>query len=107
LIVTGGGPGAKLVGIKDGGDRGEVVWTRDDVEPLTTSSQAGAHVAYAVARDGESGQALVVFDPADGRTVNRYPLPNAEGWPVGVSIGHGHRVVTATSEGRVYGFAPA
>jgi outer membrane protein assembly factor BamB len=107
LIVAGGGPGAKLVGIKDGGDRGEVVWTRDDVEPLTTSSQAGAHVAYTVARDGESGRALVVFDPADGRTVNRYPLPNAGGWPVGVSIGHDHRVVTATSEGRVYGFAPA
>ncbi|HEX9834761.1 MAG TPA: PQQ-binding-like beta-propeller repeat protein [Mycobacterium sp.] len=107
LIVTGGGPGAKLVGIKDAGDRGEVVWTRDDVAPLTTSSQAGAHVAYAVARDGENGQALLVFDPADGRTVNRYPLPNAAGWPVGVSIGHDRRVVTATSEGRVYGFAPA
>ena len=107
LIVAGGGPEAKLIGIKDAGDRGEVEWTRDDVAPLTTSSQAGAHVAYAVARDGENGQALLVFDPADGRTVNSYPLPNAGGWPVGVSIGHDRRVVTATSEGRVYGFAPA
>lgn len=107
LIVAGGGPGARLVGVKDAGDEGEVAWTRDDVEPLTTSSQSGAHVAYAVARDGEEGQALVVFDPADGRTVNSYPLPNAGGWPVGVSIGHDRRVVTATSEGHVYGFAPA
>lgn len=107
LIVAGGGPGAKLMGIKDSGDRGEVVWTRDDVAPLTTSSQSGAHTAYTVARDGESDQALLVFDPADGRTLNRYPLPNAGGWPVGVSIGHDRRVVTATSEGRVYGFAPA
>ncbi len=107
LIVAGGGPGAKLVGIKDEGDRGEVVWTRDDVAPLTTSSRSGAHVGYTVARDGENGQALLVFDPADGRTVNRYPLPGAGGWPVGVSIGHDRRVVTATSEGRVYGFAPA
>ncbi|MCV7300522.1 PQQ-like beta-propeller repeat protein [Mycobacterium barrassiae] len=107
LIVAGGGPGAKLVGIKDAGDKGEVTWTRDDVEPLTTSSQSGTHVAYAVARDGEDAQALVVFDPADGRTVNSYPLPNAGGWPVGVSIGQDRRVVTATSEGRVYGFAPA
>jgi outer membrane protein assembly factor BamB len=106
LIVAGGGPGAKLIGINDAGDRGEVVWTRDDVEPLTTSSRSGPHVAYAVGRDGENGQALLVFDPADGRTVNRYPLPNAGGWPVGVSIGHDRRVVTATSEGRVYGFAP-
>ena len=56
-----------------------MVWTRDDVAPLTTSSQAGAHVAYTVTRDGDNGQALLVFDPADGRTVNTYPLPNAGG----------------------------
>jgi outer membrane protein assembly factor BamB len=107
LIIAGGGPGAKLVGIKDAGDNGEVKWTRDEVVPLTTSSQSGADVAYTVARDGEDGQALIVFDPADGRTLNSYPLPNAGGWPVGVSVGHDRRVVTATSEGRVYGFAPA
>ena len=84
-----------------------MVWTRDDVAPLTTSSQAGSDVAYTVARDGENGQALLVFDPADGHTVNSYPLPEATGWPVGVSIGHDRRVVTATSDGQVYGFAPA
>lgn len=106
-IIAGGGPGAKLLGIKDAGDRGEVVWTRDDVEPLSASSQSGAAAAYTVTRDGVDGLALLVFNPADGRTVNTYPLPNARGWPVGVSIGHDRRVVTATSEGIVYGFAPA
>ena len=75
--------------------------------PLTTSSQAGRTVAYTVVQDGENGQALLVFDPADGRTVNSYPLPDATGWPVGVSIGHDRRVVTATSDGQVYGFAAA
>jgi outer membrane protein assembly factor BamB len=107
LIISGGGPGAKLVAIRDGGERAEVMWTREDVTPLTTSSRAGAHVAYVVVRDGENGQALLVFDPADGRTVNSYPLPEATGWPVGVSVGHDRRVVTATSDGQVYGFAPA
>ena len=106
LIVAGGGPGAKLVAVRDAGDRGEVVWTRDDVAPLSTSSRAGDDVGYTVARDGESGQALLVFDPADGHTVNSYPLPEATGWPVGVSVGHDRRVVTATSDGQVYGFAP-
>jgi outer membrane protein assembly factor BamB len=106
MIVAGGGPGAKLVAIRDSGDHGEVVWTRDDVSPLSTSSRA-AGVGYTVARDGDTGQALLVFDPGDGHTVNSYPLPNATGWPVGVSIGHDRRVVTATSDGRVYGFAPA
>nr|WP_090273500.1 PQQ-binding-like beta-propeller repeat protein [Mycolicibacterium komanii]CRL66427.1 FOG: WD40-like repeat protein [Mycolicibacterium komanii] len=110
LIVAGGGPGAKLIGIKDEGDRGEVQWTRDDTEPLSTSSRSGPDVAYTVVRDGDgedAGLALVVFDPADGRTLNTYPLPRATGWPVGVSVGKDRRVVTATSDGVVYGFAPA
>jgi outer membrane protein assembly factor BamB len=106
LIVAGGGPDSKLVAVRDGGDKGEVVWTRDDVVPLSTSSRAGNGVGYTVAKDGENGQALLVFDPADGHTVNSYPLPQATGWPVGVSVGHDRRVVTATSSGQVYGFAP-
>jgi len=106
LIVAGGGPGAKLVAVRDGGDHGDVLWTRDDVAPLSTSSRAGGSIAYTVAKDGDNGQALLVFDPADGRTVNSYPLPQATGWPVGVSVGHDRRIVTATSDGQVYGFAP-
>ena len=107
LLVAGGGPGAKLVAVRDTGDHGDVVWTRDEVDPLTSSSRAGAGIGYTVTRDGEKGQALLVFSPADGHTINTYPMPDATGWPVGVSIGHDRRVVTATSDGQVYGFAPA
>jgi len=112
LIISGGGPDTRLVAIKDAGDRGEVVWHRDDVSPLSTSSQGGPDIAYTVVSgapgaDGPAGLTLLVFDPADGRTVNSYPLPGANGFPVGVSIGHDRRVVTATSDGQVYGFAPA
>ena len=104
VIVAGGGPGAQLTGITD---TGEIVWTRADIEPLSTSSRAGEDLGYTVVRDGEQDQALLVFDPLEGGTVNRYPLPEATGWPVGVSIGHDGRIVTATSDGQVYGFAPA
>jgi outer membrane protein assembly factor BamB len=107
VIVAGGGPGAKLLGVRDAGDRGDVVWTRDDVAPLSTSSLAGGSIGYTIAKEGDKGQALLVFNPADGATVNSYPLPDATGWPVGVSVGHDRRVVTATSDGQVYGFAPA
>jgi outer membrane protein assembly factor BamB len=106
LIVSGGGPEARLTAVKDGGDHGEVAWTRDDVEPLSTSSLAGKSAGYTVARAGD-GMALLVFDPADGHTLNSYPLPGASGYPVGVSIGHDRRVVAATSDGRVFGFAPS
>ncbi|KGI67630.1 PQQ-binding-like beta-propeller repeat protein [Mycolicibacterium rufum] len=104
LIVAGGGPGARLTAIRDTGDGPEKVWSRDDVAPLSTSSLAG--VGYTVVGDGD-GMALTVFALGDGHTVNSYRLPGATGWPVGVSIGHDRRVVTATSDGRVYGFAAA
>ena len=108
LIIAGGGPDTRLVALRDSGDRAEVEWRRDDVTPLTTSSQAGSQVAYAVTADGPKGLALLVFDPADGgRTLNSYPLPNAGGFPVGVSVGYDRRVVAATSAGQVYSFAPA
>ncbi len=106
-IIAGGGPGAKLVALRDAGDRAEVLWRRDDVTPLTTSSQAGARTAYAVVADG-AGLRLLAFDPSDGgRTLNSYPLPEADGFPVGVSVGFDRRVVAATSAGQVYSFAPA
>jgi len=104
LIVSGGGPGSQLVAFKDAGDRGVPVWRRADVNPLTTSSLAGG-VGYTVAR-GESTMSLLVFDPGDGHTLGSYPLPEASGYPVGVSIGADRGVVAATSDGQVYSFAP-
>jgi outer membrane protein assembly factor BamB len=108
LIISGGGPDTRLVGLRDDGERAEVLWRRDDLTPLTTSSQAGPQVAYTVAADGPGRLALVVFNPADGgRTVNSYPLPEADGFPVGVSVGTDRRVVAATSAGQVYSFGPS
>ena len=108
LIVAGGGPDTRLVALRDAGERAEVSWRRDDVTPLSTSSQAGEKVAYTVVADGPQKLALLVFDPADGgRTLNSYPLPDAAGFPVGVSVGYDRRVVAATSGGQVYSFSPA
>ena len=108
LIIAGGGPDTRLVVIKDSGDSAEVAWRRDDVTPLSISAQAGAHAAYTVVADGPQRLSLLVFDPADGgRTLNTYPLPEAAGFPVGVSVGFDRRVVAATSGGQIYSFSPA
>lgn len=106
LIVVGGGPNSHLVALKDAGDNAQVTWRRDDVTPLSTTSQAGA-VAYTVAAGAPSGLSLLAFDPADGHTLNSYPLPQADGFPVGVSVGLDRRVVVATSAGQLYSFDPA
>ncbi|CAN5858196.1 PQQ-binding-like beta-propeller repeat protein [soil metagenome] len=105
VIIAGGGPDSALLAIRDEGDRAEEIWRDDGITSLTTASRAG-DVAYTVVPDGQ-GLALLIVDAADGRTVNRYPLPEATGFPVGVSIGTDRRVVTATSDGQVYSFAPA
>lgn len=107
VIVAGGGPDTHLVALKDAGDRAEVRWRRDDVAPLATSSQAGADVAYTVVPDPSGGLALLAFDLADGHPLKQYPLPQADGYPVGVSVGHDRRVVVATSAGQVYSFDPS
>lgn len=107
LIIVGGGPDTRLVGIKDSGDRADVAWRRDDISPLSTSSQAGDQVAYTVVAEAPDRLSLLVFNPADGgRTLNSYPLPQAAGFPVGVSVGPDRRVVVATSAGQVYSFSP-
>ncbi|WP_082135878.1 PQQ-binding-like beta-propeller repeat protein [Mycobacterium sp. EPa45] len=106
LILVGGGRNTHLVALKDAGDHAQVAWRRDDVTPLTTSSQAGT-VAYTVTADAPAGLALLAFDPADGHTLNSYPLPQADGFPVGVSVGLDRRVVVATSSGQLYSFDPA
>lgn len=49
---------------------------------------------------------LLAFEPGSGHTLNSYRLPEATGFPVGVSIGRDRRVVAATSDGQVYSFAP-
>lgn len=111
LIVAGGGPDTRLAAFKDAGDHADQVWRRDDVFPLSTSSLAGGGIGYTVVSgppaNGVPGMSLLVFDPGSGRTLNSSPLPAATGYPVGVSVGTDRRVVAATSDGQVYGFAPA
>ena len=108
LIIAGGGPQTRLVWLRDAGNRAEAVWRRDDMTPLTTSSQAGYQVAYTIIAPAPYELSLLVFNPADGgRTLNSYPLPQAGGFPVGVSVVYDRRVVVATSSGQVFSFSPA
>ncbi|MCV7125091.1 outer membrane protein assembly factor BamB family protein [Mycobacterium lacus] len=110
LIVSGGGPDTRLAAFRDAGDHADEVWRRDDITPLSASSLAGTGVGYVVVsgppHDAAPGMSLLVFDPANGHTINSYPLPAATGYPVGVSVGADRRVVTATSDGQVYSFTP-
>lgn len=111
LIVSGGGPDTRLAAFRDAGDHADQAWRRDDVTPLSTSSLAAGDVGYTIVagppHEGGPGMSLLVFNPADGHTINSYSLPAATGYPVGVSIAVDGRVVTATSDGQVYSFAPA
>uniref|UniRef100_UPI0012E967BF outer membrane protein assembly factor BamB family protein n=1 Tax=Mycobacterium sp. Marseille-P9652 TaxID=2654950 RepID=UPI0012E967BF len=106
LIMAGGGPDTRLVAFKDAGDHADAAWRRDDAAPLTSSSLAGAGVGYTVVA-AAGGMTLLAFDPGNGHTLGSYPLPAATGYPLGVAVGADRRVVATTSDGQVYGFAPA
>ncbi len=110
LIVSGGGPDTRLAAFKDARDHADPVWRRDDVVPLSSAGLAGG-VGYTVVSgpptNDAPGMSVLVFDPANGHTLGSYRLPAATGYPVGVSVGNDRRVVVATSDGQVYGFAPA
>jgi outer membrane protein assembly factor BamB len=110
LIVSGGGPDTRLAAFKDSRDHADPAWRRDDVVPLSSAGLAGG-VGYTVVSGPPTsdapGMSVLVFDPANGHTLNSYPLPAATGYPVGVSVGVDRRVVVTTSDGQVYGFGPA
>ncbi len=110
LIVSGGGPDTRLAAFKDAGDHAQQIWRRDDLTPLSTSSLAGVSVGYTVVSSSPAadapGMSLLAFDPRNGHTLNSYPLPAATGYPVGVSIANNRRVITVTSDGQLYSFAP-
>jgi outer membrane protein assembly factor BamB len=110
LIVAGGGPETRLVAFKDAGDHAERVWRREDVTPLSSSSLTDSQVGFTVMGGttvGPAGMSLLAFDTGNGHTLHRYPLPEAAGYPVGVSLAHDRRVVTATSAGQIYSFRPS
>ena len=75
LIVAGGGPDAKLVAVRDGGDRGDVVWSRDDVAPLSTSSRGATTWATPWCATAITGRRCWCSIPPTGApsTATRYP----------------------------------
>ena len=111
LIVSGGGPDTRLAAFRDAGDHAEQIWRREDVTPCRRRAWPAPPSATPWSavhpEDGAPGMSLLVFDRANGHTINSYPLPAATGYPVGVSVANDRRVVAATSDGQVYGFAPA
>ena len=82
LIVAGGGPDTRLVAVRDAGDHADVIWRRDDITAADhRPARPAARSPTPWCGTATTGLALLVFDPADGRTVNSYPLPEADRLP--------------------------
>ncbi|WP_156024769.1 PQQ-binding-like beta-propeller repeat protein [Smaragdicoccus niigatensis] len=105
LIVPGGSEG-HLVAIRDAGKSAEVAWERKDVELRGAPVLAAGGTGYIVARDGDTGLALVTFDVTSGKTVDHDALPGATGTTLATSIGPDKQVVVVTIIGELFTFAP-
>ena len=109
LIVSGGGPDTRLAAFKDSGDHADQVWRRDDVTPLSSAALAGTGVGYAVVSGPDARRVCRCWCSirATATRSTAIPFPRPPDTPSGSSVGNDRRVVAATSDGQVYGFAPA
>jgi len=103
IIPTGGGP---LLAIRDRGDRGEIVWRRDDLQNRSIATQADGDLAYpAVARAPGENDVLVV-DTRTGMELDRIPLPGRTYFTVGTTIGPDGTVYVPTIRGEFFALKP-
>lgn len=106
LIMPAGGSKASLMAIADRGDRGEILWKRDDLRNFGIATQARGFRAYpTVAR--ERGKAdLLIVDTRTGDVLDRDPLPGTPIFTVGTTIDDDGTVYVPTIGGELHAFRP-
>ncbi|WP_089243100.1 outer membrane protein assembly factor BamB family protein [Rhodococcoides kyotonense] len=103
-IVPAGGDGL-LQSIRDDGDHATQVWARDDLQQVGLPVQSADDVVHTVTRRGDE-LVLTSLDTNSGDTVSQRPLPGAEGFTVGTSVGPDGQLVTSTYLGEIFTYAP-
>ncbi|WP_226438391.1 outer membrane protein assembly factor BamB family protein [Rhodococcus yananensis] len=101
LVLAAGGDAGPLVAVRDGGDAPETVWERDDVRQIGVPALTANGRGYTVV-DGEDEPVALVFDLADGTTVDQEPLEGTSGFSPGTAVGPDGELVTVTVPGDVY-----
>lgn len=96
------GPLGRLVAVQDRGDRGEILWDREDLPAVGVVAQA-REVGYAYTL-GTPGS-IVAFDVETGDTLDEEP--GNQNASIGVTLDSEGRVFTTSFNGGISAYAPA
>lgn len=101
LVVSAGGPSGALFALRDTGDGVESAWERDDVRQAGVPALTANGRGYTVIQD-DSGLTALVFDVADGRTLDEETLPETTGFSVGTAVGPDGQLIATTVRGEIH-----
>jgi outer membrane protein assembly factor BamB len=101
LVLSAGGPSGALTALRDTGDGVEAVWERDDVRQAGVPALTANGRGYTITQS-DDGLTALVFDVADGQSLDEEPLPEATGFSVGTAVGPDGQLVATTVQGEIY-----
>lgn len=104
LVMPAGGGDSPLLAVRDEGDRGVRVWTRDDLLNRGVATQTAGDKVYATVGVGGGACDLVVVDTRDGTELDRERLPGACVFSVGTTVGTDGTVYVPTIVGGLAAF---
>lgn len=104
LVMPAGGGNGTVLAVRDEGDRGVIAWQRDDLLNRGIPTQTAGGRVYATVGTGGAACDLVVLDAADGRELDREPLPGTCVFSVGTTIGVDGTVYVPTIVGGLHAF---
>ena len=103
-IMPGGGDGAKMMCLRDEGNRATLVWKSDTLENRGIVTQTFGHLALATLKIGTLKYELAIIGVRDGKIYDRNPMPGKPLFSVGTTVGRDGLILVPTFNGYLYAF---
>ncbi len=104
ILMPAGGGDSPLLAVHDQGERGEILWRRDDLLNRGIATQTGGNRVYATVAAGGGRNDLVVVDALSGSELDREPIPGTPVFTVGTTVGLDGTVYVPSIVGGLYAF---
>lgn len=104
IVVPSGGTNSPLLAVRDEGDRAVLAWQHDALPNRGVATQTAGEKVYATIAVGDQRCELVVLGAADGRILDREPLPATCVFSVGTTVGEDGTVYVPTIVGGIHAF---
>lgn len=104
IIMPAGGGTSPLLAVRDHGDRGEIIWRRDDLLNRGIATQVAGDRVYATIGIGGGRNDLVIVDALTGDEIDRQPIPGISAFTVGTTVGLDGTVYVPSIVGGLYAY---